>query len=407
MNFFSKLFNRKAKEEKQTTELIRIPSNFASWNGNAYESDLFRSAVDAIARNAAKLKATHITLSNGLQKLPNSQRLKRILQVEPNPYMSAYDFLYKLITNLYLTNNAFALLDRDEGGQLQGIYPITYSGAESFMDSEGNLFVGFTFKNGRKSQFEYKDLIHLRRHFSENEFLANDNRALMTALELDNVQNQGLTAAIENSATLRGILKFTQLLGADKLKQAKENFIRDFLSISNSGGVAVTDVQSEFIPLTSPPATIDTAQLDLVKKKVFDYLGISEQIISSSYNEDEFSAFYESTIEPLAVQMSLEFTRKIFSERELSFGNQIIFESGRLQFAANKTKVSLIKELLPFGVLTINQSLEILNLPPVEGGDKRLQTLNVISADKATEYQLQKAGNLNDRDMEGARNDAP
>ena len=212
------------------------------------------------------------------------------------------------------------------------------------------------------------------------------------------MQNQGLTATIKNSAVLRGLLKFTQLLGSEKLKQAKENFIRDFLSISNSGGVVVTDVQSEFVPLTSPPATIDSAQLELVKKKVFDYLGISEQIISSSYTEDEFSAFYESTIEPLAVQMSLEFTRKI--------GSQIIFESGRLQFTSNKTKVTLIKELLPYGVLTINQSLQILNLPPVENGDIRLQTLNVINADKATEYQLTKAGSTNDRENGGVRNDA-
>ncbi len=387
MNFFARLFKPK---EKPTTELIRIPNGqFTSWNGNAYESDLFRSAVDAIARNAAKLKATLVSSANG--------ELEKILQISPNPYMTTYDFQYKLITQLFLTNNAFALLDRDNG-QVQGIYPITYASAENYMDSAGNLFVEFTLKNGRKAQFEYKDLIHLRRHFADNEFLGSDNRALRTALELDNVQNQGLTAAIKNSAVLRGLLKFTQLLGAEKLKQAKDNFIRDFLSISNSGGVVVTDVQSEFVPLTSPPATIDSAQLELVKKKVFDYLGISEQIISSSYTEDEFSAFYESTIEPLAVQMSLEFTRKI--------GTQIIFESGRLQFTSNKTKVTLIKELLPYGVLTINQSLQILNLPPVENGDIRLQTLNVISADKATEYQLTKAGSRNDRENGGVRNDA-
>ena len=387
MNFFARLF----KKEKPTSELIRIPNGqFTSWNGNAYESDLFRSAVDAIARNAAKLKASLVGSGNG--------NLEKILQLSPNPYMTAYDFQYKVITQLFLTNNAFALLDRDEVGNVQGIYPITYASAENYMNSAGNLFVEFTFKNGRKVQFEYKDLIHLRRHFADNEFLGSDNRALTTALEIDNVQNQGLTATIKNSAVLRGLLKFTQLLGSEKLKQAKENFIRDFLSISNSGGVVVTDVQSEFVPLTSQPATIDSAQLELVKKKVFDYLGISEQIISSSYTEDEFSAFYESTIEPLAVQMSLEFTRKI--------GSQIIFESGRLQFTSNKTKVTLIKELLPYGVLTINQSLQILNLPPVENGDIRLQTLNVINADKATEYQLTKAGSTNDRENGGVRNDA-
>ena len=94
----------------------------------------------------------------------------------------------------------------------------------------------------------------------------------------------------------------------------------------------------------------------------------------------------------MAVQLSLEFTRKIFNERERAFGNSILFESGRLQFSSNATKVNLIKELMPYGLLTINQALEILNLPSVEDGEKRLQTLNVVSADEAHKYQMAKAG---------------
>ena len=66
-------------------------------------------------------------------------------------------------------------------------------------------------------------------------------------------------------------------------------------------------------------------------------------------------------------------------------------------YSNNSTKVNLIKELLPYGVLTINQALEILNLPPVTDGDKRLQTLNVVDAEKANQYQLNEStdGNNN------------
>ena len=47
-----------------------------------------------------------------------------------------------------------------------------------------------------------------------------------------------------------------------------------------------------------------------------------------------------------------------------------------------------INNYMPYGLLTVNQALEILNLPSVEGGDKRLQTLNVVDAAHAAEYQL-------------------
>lgn len=117
-------------------------------------------------------------------------------------------------------------------------------------------------------------------------------------------------------------------------------------------------------------------------------MGISENIVKSNYNENEWGAFYESVIEPLAVQMSLEFTRKIFTQREIKFKNYITFESGRLQFSSNATKINLISELMPYGLLSINQALEILNLPAVQDGNKRLQTLNVVDADKANKYQV-------------------
>ena len=89
--------------------------------------------------------------------------------------------------------------------------------------------------------------------------------------------------------------------------------------------------------------------------------------------------------------MSLECTAKIFTEREISFGHEIIFESGRLQFVSNATKVNLIKELMPFGILTVNQALEILNLPKVENGDTRFQSLNYVEQSEALKYQLARA----------------
>lgn len=400
MNFFSRFFKREPPpKEKISAQVINVQgATFTNWTGNAYANDIFRSAVDAIARNAAKLKGVH-TVAYGGQKQPaNDRRLQKLLQVSPNEYMTAYDMLYKLTSQYYLTNNAFAVLDWNERGQLQGIYPINYTHTDLKIDEAGTLYSEFTFRNGRKAIFRYSDVIHLRRHFNGNEFLGDDNRALEPAIELSHTQNEGLMQSIKSSANLRGILKFSQLLSPQKLKESKDKFVEDYLSITNDGGVVAVDSQMEYAPIENKPINLDDKQLQAVKDKIFGYLGISENIVNSSYTEDQFAAFYESVIEPLAVQMSLEFTKKIFNDREQAFGNQIIFESGRLQFSANKTKIELIKELMPLGLLTINQALEVLNLAPVEDGERRLQTLNVVDFDKATEYQLARAGKHTDDD---------
>ena len=43
------------------------------------------------------------------------------------------------------------------------------------------------------------------------------------------------------------------------------------------------------------------------------------------------------------------------------------------------------------GMLTVNQALEILNLPAIEDGDRRIQSINYIDIEHATEYQLKQA----------------
>jgi hypothetical protein len=131
-------------------------------------------------------------------------------------------------------------------------------------------------------------------------------------------------------------------------------------------------------------------QMKAIKEKVYDYYGINEKIIKSSYNEEEFNAFYESILEPLAIQMSLAFTNCLFTDREKGHGNQIIFEANRLQYASNTTKINIVTTLMDRGMMTKNQGLEVFNMPPIEGGDKRILSLNFIDADKANEYQVGK-----------------
>ena len=81
-------------------------------------------------------------------------------------------------------------------------------------------------------------------------------------------------------------------------------------------------------------------------------------------------------------------TSKLFTERERSFGNEIVFSASRLTYASNDTKTTISKELLPLGIFTVNEIREIWEMEPVEGGDVRMQTLNVVNADKADQYQL-------------------
>ena len=392
MSFLDRLFNRKTAVT--TNRLITEPTGFSSfYGGDAYANDVYREAVDAIARNAGKLKGSHVIAYADQKRESGDGKINRLLQVRPNPYMSAYDFLYKLVTHLFLYNNAFAYLDRDDRGNLKAIYPITANNVNVLSDAANNLYCSFYLKSGREVILPYGDLVHLRRYFNDDDVLGADNSAIMPGLELAQTQNEGIINGIKAGASIRGILSFTQIMSASKLKEEKEAFVADYLSMENGAGVVATDQKMSYTPIESKPVILNADQAKEVKSKIYDYLGITEPIVNSSYTEDQYSAFYESTLEPIATALSQEFTAKLFNDREQAYGNSILFESGRLQFTSNATKVQLIKELMPMGLLTINQALEILNLPSVTDGDKRLQALNMIDAAQAAQYQAKGANN--------------
>ena len=402
--WIDRLFNRKTEAPKsaERAEMMSgTTATFTPFSGNAYESNVYRAAVDAIARNAAKLKGKHIVYSKtDSKRLEGDHFLNRLLQTRPNPYMTSYDLIYKLVTHYYLHNNAFAYLQKDDRGNLQGIYPLTARNVEYLTDALGEMYLTFYFGNGKQVTLHISEVLIVRRHFNGNDLMGDSNTAISATLELAHSQNEGLNNSIKSSATIRGILKYNQVLSPEKLKEEKEAFTRDYLSMSNNGGVAAIDNKFDYIPLDVSKTTIDDSQMEVVKKRIYDYLGIGESIVNSTYTEDEWAAFYESVIEPLAVQISLELTDKIFTEREQAFGNTIVFDSNRLQFASNDSKTNILKELVPLGLLTVNQGLEILNLPPVDDGDRRLQTLNVVNADKADQYQLNGRERLKNRIQE-------
>lgn len=393
MGIIDKIFKKK-KDISSPSDIEVMngsPTRFTPFNGNAYESDIYRAAVDAIARNAAKLKAVHVVTISG-QRKEGDNSLNRILQVRPNPYMTSYDMIYKLVTHYYLYNNAFAYLQKDDKGNLLGIYPLSPVNMEYLTDITDTLYCKFTFSGGKHFTIPFSEVFVMRRFFNSNDLLGDTNTAILPTLDLAHTQNQGMESSIKSSASIKGILKYNQVLSPENLKKEKEAFINDYLSISNNGGIAALDSKMEYIPLEVKGVSIDGEQISSIKQKIYDYLGVSEKIVNSTYNENEWAAFYESVIEPIGLQFSLELTDKLFTKREQAFGNSILMEANRLQFASNTTKTNILKELMPLGLFTINQALEILNLPSVENGDRRIQTLNVANTDIVDEYQLNKEG---------------
>jgi HK97 family phage portal protein len=403
-SIWDRVFGKEPKQltnETQFKFMNGFTPVFSDFGDDPYTSDIVRSAIHAIASNAAKLKPKHIRRLNGDVKHVNGQ-LERLLTVRPNEFMSAYDFIYKVVTQRELYNNAFIFIKWDTStGLVSGLYPVNMSSVE-VVESQDILFVKFQFPNGQKLTAPYSDFIHLRKFFNQNDMFGEANsKALLPTLDLIHTTDEGIINAVKSSAFLRGLIKFTNsMLKPEDIKKQRDDFVRDYMDVSNNGGIAALDAKAEYQELKNDPKMVDDKQMTTIEEKVYKYFNVNKKIVMSNYNEDEWDAFYENVIEPIAIQLSLETTYKIFSDREQGHGNEIIFEANRLQYASTKTKVSLIKELMPLGMLSKNEGRDIFNLSPIEGGEQHIQTLNVVNAAKADEYQVgkSKGGETDDKE---------
>lgn len=397
-NLIDTIFNVKPTQidsNKYTNaQLINSYTNFiTNYNAEIYNDLAVRSCVDTIARHVAKLKPVHIIQDDNGRNTQKSA-INSLLANRPNIYMSTSDFLYKVASQLLYYGNAFVYIQKDNKQNINGFYPIDFTSCE-LKEYDNNLYLKFNFNNAKNIVIPYTDIIHIRRNYSTHDLLGQDAyKPLLETLTNLSKSRQSISNKVENGGKISGILKLSGMVSQSEWKTKAELFADWFKSsTSKSGGVATIDSTADFIPVSTKAESAEEAQLKYLQSEVYSYFGINEAIVNGSYNETEWQAFYESIIEGIKIQLSQEFTAKVFTEKEKEYGNIIDFNSNRLTYASTTNKVNMVKELGALGLLTTNEARELFDLPPVEDGDKRLVSLNYINADKADEYQLKEKDN--------------
>lgn len=358
-------------------------SGFYSWNGNLYQSDIVRAAIRPKARAIGKAVGKHIRNGPDGMKINPEPYMKFLLE-EPNPYMTGQMLQEKLITQLELNNNAFAYINRDENGYPMEIYPIVAGYVAAKQNKHGELFLEFTLKkNGKTVIFRYSDIIHLRKDFNDSEIFGDSPaKALTPLMEIVNTTDQGIVKAIKNSNIIKWLLKFNQSLRPEDIKKQTKKFIEDYMNIeSETVGAAATDAKADAIQVEPKDYVPNAVQMDKTTQRILSFFNTNSKIVQGSYNEDEWISYYESSVEPDIMQLSGEYTRKLFSRRERGFGNRIIFESSNLNFASMQTKLNLV-QYVDRGIMSPNEVRAILNMAPREGGDEYIRRLDTRPADE-------------------------
>ena len=85
------------------------------------------------------------------------------------------------------------------------------------------------------------------------------------------------------------------------------------------GGIAAIDSTVEFKEIIQRTPNVPVNQITFLRDNVYRYYGVNEKVLTSTLSDQEWISFYENVIEPIAIQLSYEFTFKLFDTK----GNRV------------------------------------------------------------------------------------
>lgn len=369
MGLFDRIFGRAPKPIGQPVGQFKLFTGYEPiWpgrGGNIYEMQMIRAAINAAATHISKLQPT----IQGTAKPALANKLRH----GPNEWQTWSQYLYRTATILYVHNTAYIVPVYDEYGEASGIYTVIPDRCEIVEYGPKKVpYLRYTFRNGQKAAIEMDACGILTRFQFDKDLTGETNAALYPTMDLIRISNKAIEEGVKNSAAYRFMARATNFAMDKDLAKERRRFSREnFADDVDAGGVLLfPNTYSDIKQLESKPYTVEAEQMEIIRKGIADYFGISEDILQNKAYGDAWAAFYEGVIEPFSIQFSEVVSKMLYTFNERTRGNGIMLTSNRLQYLSNADKLQVSTQLVDRGIMSRNDAREIWNLPPVEGGDE-------------------------------------
>lgn len=401
MSWFDKFFKKRPKKIGLADSITGYTPSFSQFGTNIYASDVVQQALNCIVMEMKKLRPTHVRESD-VDSTSVRSSIQSVLN-NPNEFMTTADFIEKIMWSLLLNYNAFIVpvydVWKDKNGNEQreytAMYPIQPTNVNFLKDPTGTMYIEFIFANNYRTTLKYSDVIHIKKNYSVNDYMGGDatgqpnNDALLDTLNLNHQLLQGIAKAMKASFSINGVVKFNSMLDGGKTEKALKE-LEAKLKKSESGFLPL-DIKAEYIPMDRRIQLVDDPTLKFIDEKILRNWGVPHCILTGDYTKSQYEAFYQKTLEPYVITISQAFTKTLFTDRERSYGNKILFYPKDLVFMSTAETLEMIRLLGDSGAMYENEKRVAMGMRPLpELQGVRKMSLNYVDVDIAKSYQTNK-----------------
>ncbi len=348
---------------------------YSPFGESVYASDIIVAAIRCKANEFRKLKPKHVSNDAEGVKLINDSSIAKVLK-RPNEFMTTADFLGKITVLLELNKNVFIYPQYyiSNGGKkiYTGLYPLKPASVTYLSNDKGDLFIEMVFSNGYKTTLPANSVIHWRKDYGVNDYFGggmfggDDNAGLLQMLKRYDKLTQSIAKALEVSCTINGVMKINTYMDDEKRIAEREKFEADLKN--NQSGILFTDMSTEFTNIPHDIKLVDAETLKFFYDSVLMNTGVSLAILKGDYTKQQKEAFYEHALEADIIALGQAISKAVFSEREESFGNEIVLYPKDINFMSMENKIAFAQIAMPSGSLLKDEFRELFGFEPLHDG---------------------------------------
>jgi HK97 family phage portal protein len=398
-NFWNR--NKKQNEEVRSTieewvnpilgTLSLTSSNSYTANKALKLSTVYR-AVNVISDSVAILPIDNFLYKDNW-KYKQYNNLYYLLNVQPNPFMSAFTLKKMIVQYLLLNGNAYIAIQRTQKGEITQLVLLDSTKVRVIV-ANGNV----TYEYNGGTVYDKEDIIHIMNYSTDGitgiSTISYASMTLGTAYASEEHASNFFSRGANMAGLLRPIAGVT--LNDGKAKKAKDAFINalssDLGGASNS--IVVLDSGLEYQPITLSPKDsqlLESRAFNIIT--IAQFFGVSPHKLfdfsKGSYNSVEASQidFLNSTIQPLLEKIELELYRKIFTRVEYDL-TELKFDVSNLLRMDSTAQANYFTQMHNIGAYTTNEVREKINAnAPVKGGNRSFVQVNLQPIDNLISEQ--------------------
>lgn len=348
---------------------------YAPFGDSIYASDIIVQSIRCKANEFKKLDPRHIRTTDGAAASITDSSVAKVLK-RPNAYMTTADFLEKITILLELNKNVFIYpqfyVSNGNEKIYTALYPLKPSFVEYMSNDKGDLYINMRFANGYETILPASDIVHWRKDYGVNDYFGggmfggDDNTGLMTMLKRYDQLTQSIAKALEVSCSVNGIMKVNTYLDDDAKIAERQKFEQQINE--NKSGILFTDLSAEYVKIPRDVKLVDGETLKFFYETILRANGTSLAILNGDYTKAQKEAYYEHALEADIKSLGQAMTRIMFSDRELSFGNEIVLYPNDINFMSMENKIAALQTGLPAGIFTKDEARELLGYAPLPDG---------------------------------------